>query len=238
MIRRGRRPTAAFALCAIFFGWTLGAGRAATLGGVSSGTLISSDSSSTPNTPTIEACDNFSGSNGESMSGRTVVDSVACSDRVWTSHSGTWSIKANKGASTSTSPAVVTVGTEFQNGTTRVDVSNVNTGSRLGGLVASHDGTSTYLAAVMINDSPDRVELVIVVDGTSTVIATSNPTFAATNRLVLTRFGAAVAVSLNSTTTINTTLSASQVTSLGSGGRSGLFGGHQSVQFDDFVATK
>ena len=89
----------------------------------------------------------------------------------------------------------------------------------------------------MIDGSPDRVELRLVVSGTATVLATVNPTFATTNTLQFARSNSTVTVTLNGGSIINATLTAAQITSLGVGARAGLFGGDSSVRFDDFLVT-
>ncbi|MDH4078025.1 MAG: hypothetical protein OEW29_19020 [Acidimicrobiia bacterium] len=172
------------------------------------------------------------------MAGRTVAVASSCSSLVWTAHVGTWTIQSNRGASSATASAVTTLNTSFVNGSVQVVLTSLNTGGRSGGLVVAHDGASTYLAAVMTDGSPDRVELRLVTSGTPVVLATVNPTFATTNTLGVSRSGSSsITVTLNSATVMTYTLSGAQQTTLGTNGRAGLFGGSSSVRFDDFVVT-
>ena len=103
--------------------------------------------------------------------------------------------------------------------------------------MASHDGANSYLAAVMIDAVPDRVELRLVASGASSTLATALPTFAATNTLQLVRNGTAITVILNSATVVSYTLTNPQDAQLGAGTRAGLFGGNVSVFFDDFLVS-
>ena len=114
---------------------------------------------------------------------------------------------------------------------------SLNTGGRSGGVVLSHDGASSYLAAVMIDATPDRIEVRLVSAGAPTVLRTLNPTFATTNTLRLARTGAAISITLNGAAVGAYTLTSPQLTALGPGARAGVFGGNSSVLFDDFVVT-
>lgn len=212
-------------------------GHAASLGGVSSVSLVAVNQAATASTSTILGCDDFTGTTGVSMSARAASGAVACANRVWLVHVGTWTIQANAAASSATVSAVATENTGTVDSSVQVVLASLNTGGRIGGVVLSHDGVSTYLAAVMIDGAPDRIELRTVITGVPTVVATVTPTFAATNTLVLARAGSSVTVSLNGTSVLTFTLSAAQLSSLGTGARAGLFGGNSSVRFDDFVVT-
>ena len=210
---------------------------AASLGTITAKTLVVVGNSSTVSTPTILGCDNFTGTTGTTMAARAATVAAACSNRVWTAHVGTWTIQTNQAASTTTTDAVATENTATTNSTDRVVLSSLNTGGRSGGLVLSHDGTNSYIAAVMIDATPDRIELRLYSGGVATLLTTINPTFATTNTLELSRSGALFTVTLNGTSVGNYTLSGAQLTSLGAGSRAGLFGGNASVRFDDFAVT-
>ena len=214
-----------------------GSAYAASVGGLTARTLAAFSQPVTVAAPTVAGCDNFTGTTGASMSGRAALNASACSGRTWTVHAGTWTIQANQAASNATASAAATLNTSFVDGSAEVTLAGLNTGGRSGGLVASHDGATTYLAAVMVDGTPDRVELRLVASGVSTLLTTVNPTFATTNTLRLTRAGSTITVTLNSTLVLTYTLSAGQSGALGTGSRSGLFGGNASVRFDNFVAT-
>jgi hypothetical protein len=213
------------------------AASAAEFGTFSGSSLLGLNTSATASTPTIAGCDNFTGTTGATMAGRAVSAAARCGSRVWTAHLGSWTIQSNQGASSATAGANATLNTSAANCTAQVKLANLNTSGRSGGLVVSHNGLSNYLAAVMTDGAPDAVRLRIVILGIPTVLATATPTFAATNTLTLSRNGSTVTVSLNGHVIITHTLTSTQVTSLGSGARAGLFGGSSSVRFDDFVVS-
>ena len=213
------------------------AATAATFAGVTGHTLVSLNVNAPVTTPSILGCDNFTGTSGVSINGRFGTSVGACTSTSWAVHSGTWRLSANRAYSSTTSPSVATQNTGSQNSTVRATLLSLNSGGRSAGLVASHDGVNTYLAAVMIDAVPDRVELRLINAGTPTTLITVLPTFVATNTLQLVRSGTTIAVVLNATTAINYTLSAAESATLGGGNRAGLFGGNSSVLFDDFVVS-
>ena len=231
------RPLHACVLVIALIGVGVAGVQAATLGGVTAKSLGAFEQPGSTSAPTVVGCDSFTGTTGASMSLRAVTTAGPCSSLVWTVHVGTWTIQTSQGASSATASAVATLNTSFIAGSAEVVLASLNTGGRSGGLVLSHDGVSTYLAAVMIDATPDRIELRIVNGGVSTLLGTANPTFLTTNTLRLTRSGSSMTVLLNATSVLTFSLSAAQVSSLGTGGRAGLFGGNGSVRFDNFVAT-
>lgn len=210
---------------------------AASLGGVSSASVFGFTQNGSTSAPSVIGCDSFTGTTGASMSGRTVTVAASCSSRVWTAHVGTWTIQSNTAASSATANAAITLNTATVDSTATVALSNLNTSARSGGLIISHNGTSTYLAAVMIDGTPDRIELRLYSSGTPTVLATYFPTFATTNTLQLARSNNTITVTLNGVIGGSLALSAGQQTTLNGGARAGLFGGNSSVRFDDFVVT-
>lgn len=210
---------------------------AASLGGLGAAGLLGLSQNGSSGSPSVIGCDNFTGTTGVSMNGRTVTVAGNCSSRTWTAHVGTWTIQSNMAASSATANAAATLNTTTVDSTTSVVLSNLNTSARSGGLIISHNGTSTYLAAVMIDGTPDRIELRLYSSGTPTVLATYFPTFATTNTLQLARAANTVTTTLNGVASGSLALSAAQQTTLSSGARAGLFGGNSSVRFDDFVIT-
>src|SRR3954451_1949020 len=212
-------------------------GAAAQLGTVTSSGLLSVSQAASTGSPSILGCDNFTGTNGASISGRAATVATACASRTWAVHVGTWTIQTNTAASSATADAVATENTATANCTVTAVITNLNSGGRSGGVVLSHNGTSTYVAAVMIDGTPDRIELRLYTAGVSTLLATYNPTFATTNTLQLSRNAAVVTTTLNGATAGTFTLTTAQLTTLGTGARAGLFGGNNSVRYDDFVVT-
>lgn len=216
---------------------TVAAGHATSLGGVTATSLLEISSLTSVPAPSVVGCDNFTGTTGASLSARAATVAAACSNRTWTVHVGTWTIQANQAASSATANAVATENTTTVDSTVQAVLLSLNTGGRSGGVVLSHDGASSYLAAVMIDATPDRIEVRLVSAGAPTVLRTLNPTFATTNTLRLARTGAAISITLNGAAVGAYTLTSPQLTALGPGARAGVFGGNSSVLFDDFVVT-
>ena len=229
------RTGAAWLLFAVLV--TVAAGHAASLGGLTAASLLEISSLTSVPAPTVVGCDNFTGTNGASLSARAATVAAACSNRTWTVHVGTWTIQSNQAASSATANAVATENTTTVDSTVQVALLSLNTGGRSGGAVLSHDGASSYLAAVMIDATPDRIEVRLVSAGAPTVLITLNPTFATTNTLQLARTGAALSITLNGAAVGAYTLTSPQLTALGPGARAGVFGGDSSVRFEDFVVT-
>jgi hypothetical protein len=210
---------------------------AATLGGATAKTLLATSPSTSVGAPTTIGCDNFTGANGTLLSGRSATVATACSNQVWTVHVGTWTIQSNAASSDATASAVATENTATVDSTVQIVLSNLNTGGRVGGVVLSHDGTANYLAAVMIDGAPDRIELRLVAGASVTVLTTINPVFAATNTLSFSRSGATLTVTLNGASVGGATLTSTQLTTIGAGARAGVFGGSVGVGFDDFSVS-
>lgn len=229
------RTGAAWLLVAVLV--TVAAGHAASLGGLTAASLLEISSLTSVPAPSVVGCDNFTGTTGASLSARAATVAAACSNRTWTVHVGTWTIQANQAASSATANAVATENTTTVDSTVQAVLLSLNTGGRSGGVVLSHDGASSYLAAVMIDATPDRIEVRLVSAGAPTVLRTLNPTFATTNTLRLARTGAAISITLNGAAVGAYTLTSPQLTALGPGARAGVFGGNSSVLFDDFVVT-
>ena len=233
-VRIFRRATA---IVAVTFLVIDGAAHASSLGTITAGTMLNTNQVTSVSAPAVVGCDNFTGTTGATIAGRAATAAAACASRVWTAHVGTWTIQTNKAASSATASAVVTQNLTTANTTAEAVITSLNTTGRTAGLVLSHDGASTYLAAVLIAGAPSRAELRIVAAGAPTVLSTVNTTIAATNTLRFARSGSSVTVTLNGTLIITATLAASDLTTLGTGARSGLFGGDANVRFDDFLAT-
>jgi len=210
---------------------------AAKLGTVTSAGLLSISQAANTGSPSILGCDDFTGTTGTTINDRAATVATACASRTWAVHLGTWTIQANSAASNNTTDAVATENTATASCTVTAVITNLNTGGRSGGLVLSHNGTSTYVAAVMIDATPDRIELRLYTAGVSTLLATYNPTFATTNTLQLSRNAAVVTTTLNGATAGTFTLSAAQLSTLAAGARAGLFGGNNAVRYDDFLVT-
>ena len=229
------RTGAAWLLVAVLV--TVAAGHAASLGGLTAASLLEISSLTSVPAPSVVGCDNFTGTAGASLSVRAATVAAACSNRTWTVHVGTWTIQSNQAASSTTANAVATENTTTVDSTVQAMLLSLNTGGRSGGAVLSHDGASSYLAAVMIDATPDRIELRLVSAGAPTVLRTLNPTFATTNTVRLARTGAALSITLNDAAVGAYTLTSPQLTALGPGARAGVFGGNSSVRFEDFVVT-
>jgi hypothetical protein len=210
---------------------------AATLGGLTARSIAADDWTGSSGAAAVVSCDSFTGTTGATMSGRAVVTAASCNSRVWTTHLGTWTIQGNLAAASSTTNANATLNVSAANGSVQAVLSAMNSNGRIGGVVGSHNGSSTYLAAVLSNASQDVAQIRLYQSGVPTVLATTNITLSASHTLRLTRSGSSVTVRLNDTLILSATLSAAQVTALGAGGRAGLLGGQASVRFNDLLVT-
>lgn len=210
---------------------------AASVGGLASASILSFAETGTSGAPTVVGCDNFTGTNGTTLNNRAATVASSCANRTWAVEAGAWTVQSAKAAPNATTNAVVTLNTAAPSATVQADLTAINANSRSGGVVLSHDGTSTYLAAVAVNTTTDRVDLKVVKAGTPTTVATANASLAATtSTLRMTRAANAVTVWVNGTVVLTHTLSASNASTL-SGGRAGLIGGTSSVRFDDVLVT-
>ena len=206
------------------------------LGGVTTQTVFAVNQATTVPAPTIIGCDNFTGTTGASMSGRAVTVAAACASRTWAVHSGTWTIQSNRAGSTTTT-AVATINTATSAATVRATVTASATGRRAG-VVGSHNATSTYLAAVLVDAATDRLELRIYNVAVSTALATANITLTTSNTVSFTRSGTALSASLNGTPVVTATLTGTQSTLLGTSGRSrSCSSNNTALRFDDFLVT-
>ena len=217
---------------------TVGYANAATLGGITTRTLGAFSVSGGSSAPTVAGCDDFTGTNGVSLNSRAATVAAPCANRTWTVHVGAWTIQSNRAAANATAAAVATQNVTASGASARVELTSLNTGSRSGGVVVSHNGTTTYLAAVAIDGSPDRTELRLVNAGVPTVLASANTPLATTNTIRLSRAGAAVTVELDSSTVLSYTLSAANQTTLGTGTRPGIYSGNTNVRFDNFLTDR
>ena len=80
-------------------------GHAITLGGMNGGGLFIADQATGAPGPSVIGCDNFTGTTGSSVSGRSALVAAACSNRTWTVHLGTWTVQTNRAASNATTNA-------------------------------------------------------------------------------------------------------------------------------------
>ena len=110
--------------------------------------------------------------------------------------------------------------------------------SRIAGVAINHTGaTRIYLAAAL--SGPGTVQLRLVNGGTITTLASATATIGATAVVRITRNGTAITVSVNGTTRISFTLSATQVTTLAGGTRVGLYWNSGStIRFSNILATQ
>lgn len=215
----------------------VGVADATTLGGIRAQSLVSQNVAATASAAVVVTCDNYTGTTGALLSSRAVTAAASCANAVWTTHVGTWTIQSNQAASSTTSNATATLNVGSADCTVQAVMTGLATVDASAGVVTSHNGTSTYLGAVLIKNSPDRIELRLYQFGVASIIATATTTIVTSNTLSLTRSASNVSVALNGTTVLTTTLTPTQSTALGTGKRSGLFGNNSSVRYDDFLVT-
>ena len=142
----------------------------------------------------VVTCDNFEGPDA-SMSARAVETSARCGTFAWTLDIGGWSVASGVAASDGTPDAVATLPVELIDVSVGATVMGVDAGSQAAGVVVSHDGVGSYLAAVVVGDPQVRVDLVLMAGGVPTVLAHRRPSPSVpTTNLVLSRDGAEVEV--------------------------------------------
>ncbi len=218
-------------------GAALASAYAASVGGLASASILSFAQAGASGAPTVIGCDNFTGTTGATIDARAATTATSCAGRTWAVEAGAWTIQSAKAAPNATADAVVTLNTAQSSATVQTDLTAINANNRSGGVVLSHDGTSTYLAAVAVNTTTDRVDLKVVKSGTATTVATATASLAATTTtLRMTRSGTTVTVWVNGTSVLTHTLSTANNSAL-TGGRAGLIGGSSSVRFDDVLVT-
>lgn len=226
------------ALAGAGLGTLVATAAASSLGTLAARSLVATDWAAHVAVPAIVGCDNFAGPTGSSLDGRAAVSGERCAGRAWRVHDGTWTIQADQAASSTAQPITATLDTASADATVMVTITNVDVGRRSAGVVASHGGAATYLAAVLIDGRPDRVELRHYVDGRATTLASAAVALSGANTVAMVRAGSSVSVELNGSAVLAVTLTPTQQAALGSSGRAGLFGAsHTNVRFDDLVVT-
>jgi hypothetical protein len=221
------------------------AGSAASLGGIDSDQLwawssaadvdppppptsTTTTTTTTPTTTTVPppvACDDFAGS-GE-LDGRT----YSCGSGTWLTTANNWTVSNGRVKPTTAFAKTATVPAGTRNASVAVTVHDNDKGNRQGGVVVSHDDSTTgaYLAAVLV--SANRVELRI---SNAPAFAVAAVTITPSTRLRLTRIDNFVWVEVNGVTVIADEFDLSSLT----GTRAGLFhGGGPPVEFSDFVVS-
>lgn len=216
----------------------MGAGSAATLGGLVPLSLEGFDQEGSSGAPSVLTCDDFAraASTGSALNTRPVQLPANCGAGAWATHLGTWSISSGRlGASTAHATATVNAGQTDM--TAQATVLNANASGAIAGVAIDHTGTTrVYLAGVLAG--PTGVQLRLVNGSTVTTIATGTASVTATSTVAIKRTGTTVTVAVNGTTAITSTLTAAQVTTLSGGTRAGLYwAAGSTVRFTTMLAT-
>lgn len=185
--------------------------------------------------PAVITCDNFS-SDG-TLSGRSVTEVTTCGAFTWTVHTGSWSTSAGRASADGTAGAAASVAAGAADAAVVAAIVDADTGGRQGGVLLAHDGGDDFLAAVLVGDDPDRVDLVLVDEGAPSVLATAATTIAASTRLEIVRVGDQITVQVDGVSLIDHTLTAGELAALGSGTGAGLYASSSTIQIDDFRVT-
>lgn len=219
---------------------TVGTAGAATLGGITSRTLLSINQSVSFVAPTILRCDDFSraASTGTAINNRPVQLPANCGVATWTVSSGNWNIingtqaRAQGGAGVATVP----VGVSDMSVESSLQVDN---GTRTGGITVSHNtATNTYLGAMV--SGTNQVQVQYVANGGVTTLATVSVTLGTNPTFRLTRQGTAVTLTVNGAVVSTLTLTAARATTLSAGTRAGMYrpnNGLRGARFYNFLAT-
>lgn len=210
-------------------------GFAAGFGGLSSEALGSWSESLAVEAPTVITCDNFAGPDA-SLAGRAVQSVAACGTATWTEHQGSWGVVAGVAQSDGTSDAVATLpaGGAVTVGVTML---GADAGSSSGGVVVDHDGTDTFLAAIVVDDVSPHLDLVLMDHGSPTTLSSANISIGASATMALTRDGSTVDVDIDGVRVLTESLDAGAIALLGVGDRAGLYASSASIQFDNLRVT-
>ena len=213
-------------------------GNATTLGGLSTGSLLTVDQAVAGNAPTVLVCDDFSraAATGSALNGRPVQLPANCGAATWTSQLGTWTISSGQLAA-STTNATATLAAGQTSVSAEATILNVNGTSRIGGVAIDHTGaTRIYLAGVL--SGPSTAQLRLVTGSTVTTLANATVTIGASAVVRITRNASAVTVSVNGTQAISFTLNATQIATLSGGTLVGLYwNSGTTLRFTNVLAT-
>jgi hypothetical protein len=219
---------------------------ASTLGGATPQSLFGSQLVSSPTTPGVLGCDNFTGTNGATLAARAATVAAACNNRTWTVPTGGWQIQTNAAQGTGYVVVVAPTGLALMNTTTSTPVTARCTVTSFGvsvlgataGVVASYTSATVFLRAqirrgVLSGLLGDFVELYYG----ATLLSSQAFTITGAHLLRLTRSGTAVTVRVDANVVISATLSGAQNTAL-TGGSTGIYyAGVNGVRIDDFAVT-
>ena len=211
-----------------------GVASAASVGSLTTATLASFQGSGASGAKTIYASDNFTGTFGASLSGRTPVIGAG----TWVIGAGTWTINASNQASISGVPlgrAVVASGHADAKET--ATVMDSGQGGRTSGLVFRSDATaSSYLSTYTQTGGGGRIFLAKRTGGaTTTLTSATGVTFSNPATYIVTANGGTITISYNGTQFISYTLSAADQATFNSLGSWGLLDDNAAtVSFDDF----
>lgn len=204
-------------------------------------TTTTSTTTTIPPTTTVPAvlpvCDTFSLSapTGSALNNRPTRPVNACRPLTWTVHSGSWSINSSGLAASGNSTAVATLEGGTQATSATVTVTNAANNSEAG-VVINHNGSNTYLAAVL--EGRNSVSLRFVYGGLSTTLDTVNVSFPASTSITVTRSGWTLTVKVGTATVMTYNLNLVHVLLLGSGTRVGVWSeGTTGLRLTKIVAT-
>lgn len=211
-------------------------GFASGLGGLDGGSLQSWSTQLAVTAPTVLICDNFDVADGD-LDGRAVSTAASCGLDIWSVDAGTWTVGGGSVAADGTPAATASLPVAQAEVTVAALVQGADSGGAAGGVVGSHDGADTYLAAVIVGDVTPHVDLVLVSGGSPTTLTGASSAIPASAMLALTRDGTSVEVRVDGVVVLSYTLSAGDIATLGAGTRAGLYASSNSVQFDNLRVT-
>jgi hypothetical protein len=211
-------------------------GFAAGFGGLSSDSLGSWSEALAAEAPAVITCDNFAGP-AAPLDGRAVESFARCGALTWTEHVGAWAVVAGSAQSDGTADAVATLPAGATAATVAATVWGVDSGSNRGGVVVDHDGTNTFLAAVVVGDAPVHVDVLLTDHGVPVTLASADVAIGASTTMALTRSGSSVIVVVDGVRVLDETLDAAAIALLGAGDRAGLYASSASIQFDNLRVT-
>jgi hypothetical protein len=201
------------AVAAAFVAAGVGGADAASLGGITAKALTAATVAGASGAPTVQAWENFDGTNGTNLSG-TTTDGGA---KTWLAIRGTWTISSNRAISTSADSALV-LNSAAADQKMEVTVYRATSAWDAGLIANSNVGGSQFLTAEWTSGASGSIELWKYNGGWTSLGSVTNlypgglATAPASITLRVVAVGATLTAYVNGVSTVSATLSAADQT--------------------------
>lgn len=210
----------------------LGLSSAATFGPVTSARLNGFTGSGPSGAPTVYASDNFTGTAGATLNGRSLVIG-----RTWFTPAGAWHLIAGQTEVKGVPQGRAVTMTDFANVRIFATIADSGQGGRTSGVVLRSDASaSTYLSAYSQAGSGGRINLAKRIGNSATTLASfTGVVFTNPATFVVEANGPVVKVSYNGTVYITHTMTAADHATFGALSGHGMLNDNAAtVRYDDF----